>query len=130
MDASEFNIICGVLDEMIDEIKLMDMVMFEDFWETISNDKYRDNFIKHNARKIKEKLESSGRKEDVWDRIRDITNEVDNTENWINMRIWALLGVANCNTKEEAIKKINRGEYLDKIPTYCVREGELVEKDE
>ena len=125
MDASDFNIICGVLDEMIDEIKLMDMVMFEDFWVIISNDKYRDNFIKHNARKIKEKLESNGRKEDVWDKIRKVTNKVDNTESWINMRVWALLGVANNCTEEEAIKRINKGEYLDKIPT--VSAGGVVE---
>lgn len=126
MDASDFNIICGVLDEMIDEIKLMDIVMFEDFWVTISNDKYRDNFIKHNARKIKEKLEKNERQQDVWDKIRNVTNKVDNTESWVNMRVWALLAIVNNNTEEEAIKRIKRD--FDGVPTNF--EGEPVENKE
>ena len=117
MDASEFNIICGVLDEMIDEIKLMDMVMFEDFWVTISNDKYRDNFIKHNARKIKEKLEINERKEDVWDRIRKVTSQTG--VNWQNMRVGQLMAIAQNYTEEKAVEKINN---FDKDPEICCRE--------
>lgn len=125
MKAETFNEICNVIDRLLIDLANTETMFGKDGVDNLlSCYKTRDIFIKKYAREIKYKLEKEGKP--VWKKIENITDKIDNTESWVNMRVWALLAIANNYTEEEAIKRIKRD--FDGVPTNF--EGELVEDEE